>query len=236
MKNIAFSLLLLACSLSVSAKSIVLSTHNLSPYGSYEAGADIKKVANSDFTGIAVDRIRCAFKSMEIELTILVVPWARAQLLAQSGEVDGFFAGSQNEFRDGYAVKTDIIAEQKWNWYWLKSNPQDIDSLEPMPRIGAFLGSNMSKWLAKNNYPIHSQPETTEQLLLQLKNGRIDLFIANNLVTDKLVKNSGMVDQLESRLVKDKPLYLYLTRKSLSTHPMLIDNFNNALKQCYSKM
>ncbi|MBW3696843.1 transporter substrate-binding domain-containing protein [Vibrio sp. T187] len=215
------------------SQQVVIATHNLSPYGSFPVGSPVKKIATEDFTGFAVDRVRCAFKTMEVGVQILVVPWSRAQIMAESDEVDGFFAGSQNKYRDTYASKTDVIAEQKWQWYWLKSNPQNVENFDSMTRIGAFQGSNMSKWLEDNGYPIYSRPTTTEQLLLQLKNNRIDVFIANNLVAAKLIETHGMSDMIDSALVKDKPLYLYLTKRSLAKMPQLLPEFNHALKRCY---
>lgn len=93
----------------------------------------------------------------------------------------------------------------------------------------------MSKWLKENDYPIYSHPKTTEQLLLQLKYNRIDLFIANNLVTEKLLDEYKMSDQVESKLIKDKSLYLYITKRSLIKNPPLLDNFNKSLAACYQE-
>ncbi|PKF63008.1 hypothetical protein CW745_06165 [Psychromonas sp. psych-6C06] len=217
------------------AKDIVLSTHNLYPYGSYPDDQPIKKSASKNFTGIAVDRVRCAFSHMNESLHILVVPWTRAQYLAEGDAVDGFFAGSQNSYRDAYAKKSDIIAEQKWKWYWLKNNPQNPQDMSQLARIGSFRGSNMSKWLEANKYPIYSRPKTTEQLLLQLKSQRIDLFIANNLVAEKLLKKYNMSEQVDSAIIKDKPLHLYITNRSLIDNPTLLKRFNKGLALCYQE-
>jgi len=216
-------------------QGVVLATHDLPPYGSYTEGAPFGTIATESFTGIAVDRVRCAFGKLDIDLTILVVPWARAQRLAESAEVDGFFAGSQNNYRDSYAVKTDVIAEQKWKWYWLKSNPQNVDDLKNGPRIGAFIGSNMARWLETNGYPIFNRPNTTEQLVTLLKKRRIDIMIANNLVAERLLAEEGMMEEVDSALVKNKPLYLYMTKRNLAQYPDLIDGFNSKLKLCYQE-
>lgn len=226
-------IMLATFSVHVAARQVVLATHNLAPYGSYSEEARVETVANEHFRGIAVDRVRCAFDKLGVDLTILVEPWARAQRLAESSEVDGFFAGSQNNYRDSYAVKTDIIAEQKWKWYWLKSNPQNVDDLKNGPRIGAFIGSNMSRWLEDNSYPIYNRPNTTEQLVLLLKKRRIDIFIANNQVAEKLLEEMEMLDEVESSLVKNKPLYLYFTKRNLNGRPDLVANFNRELQACY---
>lgn len=235
-----FFISLVICPLLGKAETITLATHNLAPYGSYAEGAIMSTVANEEFTGIAVDRVRCSFAKMGIDLNILVVPWARAQRLAESAEVDGFFAGSQNNYRDTYAVKTNIIAQQKWKWYWLKSNSVDLsslksDTLENPPRIGAFLGSNMSRWLEDNGYSIFSRPNTTEQLAQLLIKKRIDVFIANNLVAEEIFEQMGAADQISSAVVKDKPLYLYMVKRNLKDHPNFVEDFNRELANCYSE-
>ncbi|WP_295895814.1 ABC transporter substrate-binding protein [uncultured Vibrio sp.] len=220
-------------SLGVFGKPVVLATHNLSPYGSYPVGMPIELVANEQFRGFAVDRVRCAFNKMGQELTVLVVPWARAQRLAESSEVDGFFAGSQNNYRDSYAQRTAVIAEQKWKWYWLKSNPQNVNDLKSGARIGAFIGSNMSRWLEDNGYPIFNRPNTTKQLVLLLKKQRLDIIIANNLVAEKLLNEMEMMEEVDSSIVKDKPLYLFFTKRNLKERPELVAQFNRQLEACY---
>ncbi|PMJ89590.1 transporter substrate-binding domain-containing protein [Vibrio sp. 10N.261.55.A7] len=220
-------------SLTAYCKPVVLATHNLSPYGSYPIDAPVELVANDNFRGFAVDRVRCAFEKMDQELTVLVVPWARAQRLAESAEVDGFFAGSENSYRDSYGEKSAVIAEQKWKWYWLKSNPQNVDDLKSGARIGAFIGSNMSRWLEDNDYPIFNRPNTTKQLVLLLQKKRIDIFIANNLVTEQLLEEMGMEQDIDSFIVKNKPLYLYFTKRNLQERPELVTRFNRQLEACY---
>lgn len=87
------------------ADKIVLATHNLSPYGSYPQQGLIKKIASNDFSGIAVDRIKCAFLKMNQPLQVLVVPWARAQYLAEKEAVDGFFAALKIMFEIAMQIK-----------------------------------------------------------------------------------------------------------------------------------
>ncbi len=219
---------------SVVADDVVLATHNLSPYGSYSEGSEFRKIATEQFTGKAVDRVRCAFKVMQQPLKILVVPWKRAQHLAESGQVDGFFVGSKNNYRDSYAQMTDIVAEQKWQWYWLKSNSINVndETLKSTLRIGAFQGANMARWVESKLYPIYSRPKTTEHLLLQLKKKQIDVFIANNLVMEELLKSFDMQDIVHTKIVKNKPLGLYITKLSLRTKPNLVKDFNVALAKC----
>ncbi|USD64618.1 transporter substrate-binding domain-containing protein [Vibrio sp. SCSIO 43136] len=218
------------------AQNIILATHDLAPYGSYPPGSDIRRVADDRFKGIAVDRLRCAMEGLNQNLQVLVVPWRRAQHLAESHQVDGFFAGSQNDYRDSYAVMSEQIADQNWQWYWMKSPTRDsaasIDKSN-LGRIGAFQGSNMAKWLEANQYPIFSRPKTTEQLLLQLKIGRVDTVIANNLVVDALLEEYGWKDLVATKIAKEKPLGVYFTKHFLNQRPKAwLDEFNQSLSKC----
>lgn len=218
------------------SRPIVLATHDLFPYGSYPDDlAEKKMVSDASFSGVAVDRVRCSFNKMNVKLKVLVVPWKRAQILAENGEVDGFFAGSQNSHRDSYAVMSDIIAEQKWQWYWLKSNHQNPNSdlFKRDARIGAFLGSNMMKWVKKQGFTLYSTPLTTEHLFLQLLSHRVDVIIANNLVMKELIYKHNVLQKIESRVVKNKPLGVYFTNKAQKENPGLITRFNQALHLCY---
>lgn len=137
-------------------ESIILTTHNLCPYGSYPEGAEVKRIADRTFTGTAVDLVREVLEIMDIELTLIVVPWERAQQMVISGESDGFFAASQRDERDRFAVMSEIIADQNWNWYLLKNSPwiPDDPSFVTDAKVAGFVGSNMLKWMEDNEYRV----------------------------------------------------------------------------------
>lgn len=211
-------------------EKIILTTHNLAPYGSFD---EEKK-----FDGHAVRVVKYALDKMEKLYEIKVTSWKKAQyMVKEEGSADGFFAGSQNSERDDYAVMSEIIAEQKWNWYQLKSNPYKSDDLQFKHKagIGAFVGSNMLKWLKKNDYHVTSEPYTTEELtdLLILK--RIDAFLANNLVMDEIIKKRHLEDKFRITLLKNKPLGVYFSKKFIKNNPNFLNEFNKFVKEIRSK-
>ena len=53
--------------------------------------------------------MRCAFKKAAVVLQIIVVTWSRALHMAEGDVVDGFFAGSQNDYRDSYAREVTLL-------------------------------------------------------------------------------------------------------------------------------
>ena len=236
-------LLILICSIligrgggcfALSQEKVILTTHNLYPYGSYPAKDRQKVIADDSFKGVAVDQVRCVFKKMDIPLEIQVVPWRRAQLLVQRGLAEGFFAASQKDSRDEYAIKSAVIADQKWNWYLLKGNPlspQD-QSFKESATVGGFLGANMLEWMKEHNYNVTTTPKDTEGLLKMLLAGRVDAVMANNYVMQALLEKHKSENRVKIYLNMNKPLSVYFSKKFVKTQPMLIDNFNNLIPEC----
>lgn len=210
-------------------KPVILSTHNLYPYGYFNF--------KGEFIGSAVDVVRCIFDRMKQPYKFAVVPWKRAQKMASYGTSDGFFAASQNEQRDAFGVRTEFIADQNWTWFLLKSHryhPNDPDFKEKA-KVSSFLGANMHKWLIDNGFNIDSSPpRTTEILLMKLLGERIDAALANEQVMTALLAKHNMQDKVISVLNKQKPLAVYFSKKFLSTAPGFIDAFNSHVKDCRS--
>jgi polar amino acid transport system substrate-binding protein len=191
-------------------------------------------IADGTFKGVAVDRVRCVLKKMDTPLEVQVVPWRRAQLLVKRGNADGFFAASQNESRDEFAVKTMSIADQKWNWYLLKENslsPRD-QSFKEKASVGGFVGANMLKWMQEQNYKVTAIPNDTEGLLKILLARRVDAVMANNYVMQALLQNYGVEDQVKIYLNVDKPLFVYFSKEFIKSRPMFIEKFNNLIPEC----
>lgn len=217
-----------------SAEKVTLTTHNLHPYGSYPAHHAGEIIADETFTGVAADLIKCVFEKLDIPLEIQVLPWKRAQLSVQEGRADGFFAASQNDAREEYAVRSVVVAEQKWTWYLLKDNPwtpQD-PAFKAKATVGGFLGANMLDWMKEHHYNVTAMPIDTEGLLNMLLAGRVDAVMANNYVMNALLQEYGVEDQVKSYPNKDKPLYIYFSKEFLKSRPAFIENFDNMVPQC----
>ena len=191
-------------------------------------------VADETFQGMAVDRVRCVFDKMATPLEIQVVPWKRAEFLVEQGMVDGFFAASQNSFRDEIAVKTAAIADQVWNWYLLKDNPLSPENqdFKQKATVGGFVGANMLKWMKEQNYNVNATPKNTEGLLKLLLARRVDAVMANNHVMQALLQKYGVEDQVKVYLNKDKPLFVYFSKDFLKKQPLFIEKFNELVPGC----
>lgn len=228
---LAMSCMFLAAS-AAAAGTVRLATHDLPPYGSYQRNGTQK------FSGLAVDVVDCIMKRISRPYQLLVVPWARAQRLVQTGEADGFFAASQNLERDAYAVRSQPIAPQEWRWYLLASNMADPLSAEfrQTSSVGSFVGANMLDWLRQNGYKVEASPPTTERLLQMLQLGRVDAILANNLVMDKLLREHKLETAVRSVLQESKPLSVYFSKPFLAGSPGFLEAFNAQVEPCRAKV
>jgi polar amino acid transport system substrate-binding protein len=208
------------------AEEILLTTQEWPPYQTYE---------NESLSGIAVQVVQCALEKMKQPYTIKVYPWKRAQVMVERGKAQGFFSASQNEARDRYAVLSETIAEQNWNWYMLKDNSLDPEheSFKKNAEVTATFGSNMLSWLEKNDYTIIGHADTTESLLRSVLKGIHDAVLANELVAQEALKQlNESPDTFKIVLNRSKPLGVYWAKTFLEEHPQFLESFNNSVGEC----
>ncbi len=209
------------------APGLVLATHELPPYSS---------LAEGEPTGIAVRVVQCVTARMKVPLRITFLPWARAQVEAKSGRVDGFFAASRSAERDAYATLTDTIAPQEWRWYFLAKREGEIDpssdAFKQSAKVSSFRGANMQSWLEDNGYRAQSPPVNSATLLRMLARERLDAVLANHLVMEELLARQGPHPAVRSVLLQDRPLGVYLTHRFTAQHPGFVVRFNAELPAC----
>lgn len=214
---------------------ITLATQNLCPYGCYQNNDPANLDDLSNFSGIAVDVVKCALGKMDISLDLMVLPWARAQkYVLTTNKADGFFSASQNNYRDQFATLSYPIAKQKWQWYILKNStviPTEAN-FKQQASVGAFIGSNMLKWLESNDYQVLARPLNTDHLLQMLLKERLDAILANDYVTDRLITKYKADDKVTSYLHMNKPLGVYFSNSFLKKNQDFLPAFNKRVKQC----
>lgn len=207
------------------AEEITLTTHNLCPYGCYDA--------NGNFDGHAVRVVRYALKKMGVGLNLVVVPWKRAQNMVYFGEADGFFAASNNAERDKRGVMSATIAEQTWTWYLLKDNPLDpgLPNFKKKARVTSFVGANMLTWLKENSYNVVSPPPTTDCLADMLLAGRFDAMLGNDQVMKAIMQDQCSQELIRSHKLMEKPLGVVFSNQFVADHPGFVEKFNQAVKE-----
>lgn len=221
---------------------VILTTHNLCPYGCYKEEASTAEDKNTNdytdrknnFSGIAVEVVNCAFEKIQQPFEIVVVPWSRAQKLVIDNKADGFFAASQKNSRDKFAVMSTIIAEQKWQWYLLADNPLQPNQVDFKDKaiVAGFRGANKLAWLVDNDYNVASTTLDAKSLLNVLRKERVDAILGNNLVMDKLIAQYDIASEIKSYVEKDKPLGVYFAKTFINKHPDFLDKFNESVLSC----
>lgn len=88
---------------------ITLATQIWTPYQTVDS--------NGTIGGVAVDRVKCALGAMGQPYEIHVMRWDKAQLMVETGEMHGFFAGSANSRRAQYATASYPIVSENLAWF-----------------------------------------------------------------------------------------------------------------------
>ncbi|MCV2357562.1 transporter substrate-binding domain-containing protein [Paucibacter sp. TC2R-5] len=205
-----------------------LGTHDQAPYGSYQA--------DKSFDGVAVRVVSCVLKRMGRSYAVEVYPWARVQLMAERGEVDGFFPATLRPERLVWAQATDVIADQKWVWYLPAASKLDPLSAEfkATARVGAHLGSNRLKMLEEQKYQVVLRPASDEMLLRAfVRGGRADAILGGDLAIAMAMKEQGLDPKsFRTVLAQDSPLHAYFGRKFLLSEPDFVVRFNAHVPFC----
>lgn len=210
-----------------------MATHNLAPYGSFVDGK-VKAIADDSFQGSAVNVVRCAAKKINYDLDIIVVPWPRAQSYTVSGKVDGFFSASQQDKRDTFATLSEFIADQTWNWYYLKGSSivPGHANFKSKAKVASFNGSNMLSYIESQGYNIAMRPLNSEKLYQALIKKRIDAAVSNDQVMESLLNKYNTHHLFNIKKLKNKPLGVYFSNEFLSEQPSFLASFNKAVIEC----
>ena len=225
--KIVATALSLAAACATALEPIRLATHDQPPYGTY--------MPDKSFDGVAVRVVRCVLNKMGQPFSIEVFPWERAQMLAQRGEVQGFFPATIKKERLDWFEPSKVIADQKWIWY-LPPNSK-LDPLAPEfkagARVGAHFGSNRLKMLESENYNVVLKPQTDELLLLAFKLGRADAILGGDLAIAAAMNEHG-IDPKAFRTVvaQDSPLHAYFGKKFLLSDPGFLKRFDSFVVGC----
>jgi polar amino acid transport system substrate-binding protein len=209
------------------AVPIRIATHDQAPYGTY--------LPDKTFNGVAVKVMSCVFIRMKRPFVIEVYPWERTQMLAQRGEVDGFFPATIKPERLVWAEASAVIADQKWIWYLPADSTLDPNSAEfkATANVGAHFGSNRLKKLEADGYKVVLKPPTDEQLLLAFGMGRADAILGGDLAIAQAMKDNK-IDPRKYRMVlaTDNPLHAYFGRKFLKNESEFMARFNAQVPHC----
>jgi polar amino acid transport system substrate-binding protein len=187
-----------------------------------------------NIVGVSVNVVRCIMEKMNRQYELKVEPWARAQASVEKGKADGMFSASKNDERDQYAVLSNPICDQYWNWYVLKDSNADPNSpdFKSKAKVGSWFGSNSLDWLLKNGYNAPATPRGADQLVDQLLMGRVDAVFGSNVTIEEAIKAKSVSDKIKTIQGLSKPMGVYFSKKFLEREPKFLEEFNSHVGSC----
>lgn len=189
--------------------------------------------------GLAVRALSCIMARMNQPYTIRKMPWARAQAMTKSGQLDGFFAASQNAERDSYAQQTAVFLPQVRRLYVLRKrglvpvSGLDLNYAIANFTVAARHQSNALKTAEKLGFKILLTPQNANELMELLAAGGVHAVVENELVFDEKLRFAGFSqDEVHSLVIGQKNMGVYLGYQYLERHPRFIERFNAHVPAC----
>lgn len=212
---------------SVAGGTVNLATHDQPPYGTY--------LPDGTFDGIAYKVVRCALIKMGRPFNIEVFPWKRAQVIAETGNFDGFFPATLKPEREVWTQASVEIAEQQWVWYLKAGSKLDPKSPEfkATATVGAHMGSNRLDFLEKGGYQVVLRSYDEAMLFNAFVQGRADAVLVGNLSAAEIMKSQKLdPKQFKVVLEADKPLYAFFAKRFVKENPGFMEHFNAEVPKC----
>jgi len=187
--------------------------------------------------------IQCAFKDMKRTVSIIGVPWVRAQTGTEQGNYDGFFMASINDTRNAYAVFSQAFQTTEWLYVVRRNsgiNPKDENFHTKY--FAANRGSARYTWLAGKykkgelSQPIVITDEPT-RMVTMLKNKRIDVILENSASYEILINQPNTsASDFKTFVAKKKVLGIYFSKTFLLDEPKFLDRYNKSMRNCQKKL
>lgn len=186
--------------------------------------------------GIAIDMVSTILDDMGVGYTIELVPnYGRAVEEAKSGRKDGFFLASKNAERDGFAVFSEPVTENRWSWFLPANSTLDptSDAFKTEAKIGTQINTNTHKWLKSNEYTISAAPSKVLALPeMVFRRNRADaVFLAEAVFVDNADKNGISPNEYKQVVQIVKPFGMYITNAYLEKNPGFMEKLNASIQR-----
>ena len=193
---------------------------------------------DSEIKGMAVDVVREAFHAMGHTLSIESLPWARAQMLFERGDVDGIFTFFQNDERQAYTLYSrEPVVSQTIALWVLKDSPiefsGDLTKLQaysfgitPKTSYGERFDTAIKYELLRTD-----AAQSIEGNIRKLLSRRIDIWVSNRAGAVHELKRLGLWDQVRELKQPIQVVSAFVGFSKVRNHAALRDAFDQALLQ-----
>lgn len=175
-------LLLLCCSVSLKAEERATFRFCEDPWAPYTLG----EIGAAPAKGIAVELFQELGERLDVTFQLMLLPWKRCLLWAETGDYDGIMLLTRNSDRATYLSFTDPVHKDR-NLVWHRSDrefEQSFKSFEEFRgfRIGITAGFNYGEEFNRAVKELGLVVEEAPNILSNLRRldlGRIDVFLVN---------------------------------------------------------
>lgn len=200
---------------------VVLQTYLHPPY----------QVQSEDgLAGIIPRTMKCIARDLNRPFSIKLQPRNRNRQLVKLNKIDGFFLSIPDKSLDQYAVPTEPLALERWNFFYL--GDKGLPSPSKPYVVGAVLGSNEEIWLKEKGYSSIAVPNIVSLIKLLIR-GRIDYVLIDEGTFNKTAQENDLpITNINSDFVRYVPLIAYFSQKFSQQNPEFVGAFNKSLDKC----
>lgn len=218
LKNVLIGLFLLQFSVAVSAQDCI--EIKVSGSNSWKPISFVNE-NKSQFLGVAFDVLTVVFKKLAVRLTPVVdLPWARAMILMESGELDVMAGIYKTPARLENFYFTQAFLTESLNIYVLKNKGFHYREFSDLvgKRADMIIGSSNGKKFdafAKKNLDLHPV-STREQQFQRLVRERTDYVILDSYTANWVLKKLSLSEDIVplSKPLIENSIYFALAKKS----------------------
>ena len=206
-------------------KSFIVTTEEWPPFVSSE-------LPNN---GWAMEVAKAALEPQGYEVTLDLLPWARAVRCAKSGECDGLYLSYYVEERTEWAAFSDPIGELRTGLFKLRSSDIAFETLDDLRSytIGITRGAAVSEEFDSADYLRKAPVEHDSVNIKKLLRGRVAMVVAAEPVLKHLIRTTLPEEEHErfefmSPHLSVQTLHMAIS-KSSSDYERKLRDFNEGL-------
>jgi len=214
----------------VYAKPLQLVTLEYPPYEYTEDGK---------LKGMAVEVVKMIFKELKIDITIEVLPWARAIRYIENGERDAIFTAYKNPIREKFAdYSVEVLMPQIVSFFVKKNSPIVFDgdfnklskySMGVVRKIS--YGQKLDLAIKNKTFKRVENANDVTQNFRKLIKGRIDIVPNSKYGGYHILKKLNQIDEVDELPlnIQSVPSFIAFSKKRNLTH--IRDKFDVILKR-----
>lgn len=201
-----------------------------------------KKVTLSDqvVEGPAAEIIEQVCKHMEIDFTLKLLPWRRAQYDTREAKLyHGLFLIGWNKKRTEWLYYSPPVLETEYGFFVREDNPLNYEKFEDIKgyRVGVFGPSNTSNSLKKikdkmADFKIDMRPDDLSGFK-KLSVGRVEAVYSNRDVGFAIIKTLGLTDIRYAGQHRKLNYYIGFAKDNIDKK--VVDKFGDTLINLYQQ-